>query len=127
MGTTKSVAVCGSQIGALLQGGDTGPAISLEKPQDSLLLKAVRHEDGLEMPPKKKLPAKDIDTLAKWLKKGAPYSLVKTDLPKKDEHPEPKNHGGVVTPEARKYWAYQPVKRPLVPDVHNKAWVLQSH
>src|SRR4051794_7640771 len=34
---------------------------------------------------------------------------------------EPK--GGVVTEEAKKYWAYQPVTRPPVPDVTDKNWV----
>jgi hypothetical protein len=36
---------------------------------------------------------------------------------------EPGQKGGVVTEEARKYWAYQPVKRPAVPEVKNQAWI----
>ena len=60
---------------ALLKGGETGPAILLDTPDKSLLLKAVRHEsEDLQMPPKKKLPDDQIATLAKWIKMGAPYS-----------------------------------------------------
>lgn len=106
----------------ILEGGETGPAISLDKPEESLLLKAVRYEDGLEMPPKKKLSASQINTLAKWIKMGAPMPVAKAEGERKETHPVPKHQGGVVTPEARKYWAYQPVKRPPVPDVQNKAW-----
>ncbi|MCA9106231.1 MAG: hypothetical protein KDA83_12425, partial [Planctomycetales bacterium] len=33
------------------KGGDSGPALDRAAPDNSLLLRAVRHEDGLEMPP----------------------------------------------------------------------------
>src|SRR2546426_12615794 len=41
-----------------LKGGNTGPAIVPSKPEESLLIKAIRHADpDLEMPPEeKKLP-----------------------------------------------------------------------
>src|SRR4051812_1169845 len=44
-----------------LQGGDLGPAIAPGYPEDSLLIKAVRHEDELlKMPPKGKLTDDEI-------------------------------------------------------------------
>src|SRR2546423_12555998 len=49
---------------ALLKGGETGPAVLPGKPDESLLLKAVRYE-GPEMPPKKRLKADDVAALAK--------------------------------------------------------------
>jgi mono/diheme cytochrome c family protein len=110
----------------LLQGGDTGPAISLEKPEESLLLKAVRYEDGLEMPPKNRLTAPQVATLAQWVKKGAPWSKTAAEGPTKETPHAPKHSGGVVTAEAKKYWAYQPVQRPAVPEVKNKSWVQNS-
>src|SRR6266404_7640884 len=39
-----------------LAGGDRGPAVVPGKPDESLLIKAVKHLDDLEMPPKKQLP-----------------------------------------------------------------------
>src|SRR5207244_156434 len=43
---------------AVRKGGDTGPAIVPGKPDDSLLIQAVRHTRGeLKMPRKGKLPA----------------------------------------------------------------------
>ena len=47
-----------------LKGGDSGPAIVPGNAEKSLLVKAVRYED-FEMPPKGKLPAKDVAKLVK--------------------------------------------------------------
>src|SRR5882724_3834786 len=59
----------------LLKGGETGPAIVPGEPEESLLIKAVRHTDeDLQMPPKKTLPAEQIATLVELIKMGAPYS-----------------------------------------------------
>ncbi|HXG08324.1 MAG TPA: c-type cytochrome domain-containing protein, partial [Gemmataceae bacterium] len=58
----------------LLKGGERGPAVSLDKPDDSLLLKAVNQHDELKMPPKGKLAQAQIDTLARWVRMGAPWS-----------------------------------------------------
>src|SRR5438045_1257229 len=42
----------------MLRGGDTGPAVSLEQPSQSLLLKAISYKDeDLQMPPKERLSA----------------------------------------------------------------------
>ena len=99
-----------------LKGGDTGPAVALDKPDSSLLLSAINYKDGLEMPPSGKLPQAEIDTLTQWVKAGLPWSAGGTSAaPKPTAHAK----GGVVTPEARQYWAYQPVKRPPVPEIRN--------
>ena len=86
---------------AILQGGDSGPAIVLGKPQKSLLMTAVQHADpDLEMPPKKKLPPEVIADLSQWIYDGAVW-------------PEGKALGfatGEITAEQRKHWAYQPLK-----------------
>ncbi len=56
---------------ALLKGGETGPAIVAGKPDESRLMKAVRHQDGLAMPPNGKLNETQIAALAEWIKSGA--------------------------------------------------------
>lgn len=55
---------------SVLQGGESGPAIVVGKPDESILLKAVRYEDGLEMPPDGKLSPIEIDVLQKWIRDG---------------------------------------------------------
>src|SRR4051794_14612656 len=54
------------------KGGETGPAVVPGKPDDSLLVKAVRYtHEGLKMPPKGKLPDAVIADLEAWVKAGA--------------------------------------------------------
>ncbi len=48
---------------ALLKGGDTGPAIAPDKPNESILLTAIRWEDrDIEMPPKKSFRPRSLPT-----------------------------------------------------------------
>ncbi|MFN0075552.1 MAG: c-type cytochrome domain-containing protein, partial [Prosthecobacter sp.] len=62
------------------KGGDSGPAILPGKPDESLLIKAVRyHDEDLAMPPQKKggkLPDSAIAALTEWVKMGAPDPRV---------------------------------------------------
>src|SRR5438132_2956030 len=58
---------------AVLRGGDTGPAVVPGKPDESLLIQAVRHEGDLKMPPNEKLTQAQIDQLTRWVKLGLPW------------------------------------------------------
>ena len=89
-----------------LKGGKTGPAIAEGKPDESLLLDRVTSGD---MPPgKKKLTAAEIDTLKRWVAAGA-----------KVETPEPETlaTGFAITDDDRRWWAFQPIARPKVPEL----------
>jgi mono/diheme cytochrome c family protein len=54
---------------AALAGGDSGPAAVPGKPQESLLVEAIRYQ-GLKMPPKAKLPEPEIAKLVRWVELG---------------------------------------------------------
>jgi len=58
----------------IAKGGDSGkPLLDSSAPEQSLLLKVVRHDIAdLEMPPKKKLTAEQLADLTRWVKLGAP-------------------------------------------------------
>jgi hypothetical protein len=57
---------------ALIEGGESGEAIVPEKPEASLLLKAIKYtEQDLQMPPDAKLEDKTADSFEKWIKEGA--------------------------------------------------------
>jgi len=58
---------------ALLKGGDTGAAIDLKTPSDSLLLELLQPDADPHMPPKKQLSEAEIEAVADWLKAGAPW------------------------------------------------------
>jgi len=104
-------------LAALLEGGDQGPAIVPGHPEKSLLVKAINHESPqLKMPKNKKLKRDDIDAVTQWIKMGAPWpGDGKAVAPRKGEF--------VISDKDRAHWAYQPVKRPDVPQVKEKAWI----
>ena len=97
----------------LLKGGDSGKVVNLDKPEDSLLLQALRHED-LKMPPKGKLPQAQIAILTKWVTMGVPYAASTAGAVRHGPPP--------VDEKARNFWAFKPVVRPEVPKVKDTAW-----
>ncbi|WP_165065458.1 PSD1 and planctomycete cytochrome C domain-containing protein [Paludisphaera rhizosphaerae] len=100
---------------SLLKGGELGPAVDPATPAESLLLKAVRYEDGLEMPPSGKLPEAEVKTLAEWVAAGAPWSGETTPAPTSAEPAKP----AVATTAS---WPYRQVVRPVVPTVNGRDW-----
>ncbi|HUY93205.1 MAG TPA: PSD1 and planctomycete cytochrome C domain-containing protein [Pirellulales bacterium] len=65
----------------LRAGGDSGPAIASGNPDGSLLLQAVRHVNGLKMPPDGKLADVQIADLAAWIKAGAVWPAAGPTAP----------------------------------------------
>src|SRR5579871_2791541 len=59
------------------QGGNHGPALIPGKPEESLLIHAVRYTDPhLQMPPAGKLSPQQIHLLETWIAQGAPGPRV---------------------------------------------------
>jgi hypothetical protein len=98
----------------LKHGGDSGPAIVPGKPDESLLIQAVRYDGDYQMPPTGKLPQKEIATLEKWVAIGAPWP--------QDDVPQAVAGEGGFTEEDRNYWCFQPLADPQPPAVDD-AWV----
>lgn len=93
-----------------LQGGNGGAAIVPGRPEDGLLLQAVLRLDGLEMPPEEPLSEEEIQVLKRWLKIGAPW-------PETGEMPKPAlGDQEAIRAIAAGHWAFQPVRRPAVPE-----------
>lgn len=100
---------------ALLQGGESGPAVVLETPKDSPLLQAVNYE-GFEMPPSGKLPAESIAILTKWVEMGLP--MPEGEAPAAPSHGVPQ-----VNETTKNFWSFRKVVRPAIPMVGNPSWV----
>ena len=94
---------------ALLQGGDSGPAIVPGQSRQSLLMKAVARSEELAMPPDKPLSRQQIDALRQWIDGGAAW-------PKNAEQLE-----SMTDRSGKDHWAFQPVSKPDVPR-HDDAW-----
>jgi cytochrome c553 len=88
---------------AILKGGDSGPALLPGQPEKSLILKAVRRQGDVKMPPKETLPAAAVESIRQWINLGAPW---------------PAGAKIVKAGESEKrHWSFQPVRRPAVPAV----------
>jgi Protein of unknown function (DUF1549)/Protein of unknown function (DUF1553)/Planctomycete cytochrome C len=88
---------------SLIKGGDSGPAIVPDHPEQSLLLTAMRHTDeSLKMPPSKRLPEETLAAFSRWVKEGAIW-------PERSGQPESpavaKNDFA-----AQRHWAFEPVR-----------------
>ncbi|MFN9462486.1 MAG: DUF1549 domain-containing protein, partial [Planctomycetota bacterium] len=102
---------------AMLRGGNSGPVIVSKNPGQSLLIKAIEHQDSnLRMPPKSaggKLSDSEIKELTRWVRMGAP------DPRKEEEHLLAKEE---INESAKSWWSYQPLSKPAVPPKDPWAW-----
>jgi len=96
---------------ALLKGGKSGvPAVVPGKPEQSLLILALRHASNeLKMPPGKQLSKEELTDFEQWVKMGAP---------------DPRTGGqvAVLAPsynwaKAKEHWSFQPLTDPALPAV----------
>ena len=98
-----------------MTGGDSGPAIVAGQPEESRLFKAISYRDAdLKMPPKGKLPDHVIRAFEKWIHDGAPDPRAGTVVAKQRDTP--------TIQDGRRFWSFQPLQAPPVPEVRNKHW-----
>ncbi|HUF47375.1 MAG TPA: PSD1 and planctomycete cytochrome C domain-containing protein [Vicinamibacterales bacterium] len=104
---------------ALLRGGTSGPAIVPGKPDDSLLMKVVRHASGFPRMPRvgPRLGDEQVAALASWIASGAVWPASAGD----PVAPLP-SHERTLTAEERAFWAFQPIAPAAVPSVGDTAW-----
>jgi cytochrome c553 len=87
---------------ALVQGGKRGAAIRPGRPAESLLVRALRHQDRkVRMPPDGKLAEDTVDDFATWIAEGAVW---------------PESRAAKDEPLAERHWAFQPLRDVEPPD-----------
>ena len=97
-----------------VKGSDTGPIVVAGNVDASLLMKVLNYRDGeTQMPPKGKLPEEKIAVFRKWLELGSPWP---------DEAV-----GAGDGSSAKNHWAFQPVKRPAIPETRNSEHEARGH
>ncbi len=83
------------------QGGDSGPALTVGKPEESLLIRMVRWADAEhQMPPRERLPEDKIRLLEDWVKQGAPDPRV----------------ADKKRPTSLDWWSLKPLVAPKLPE-----------
>jgi len=96
----------------LLKGGDNGPAVVAGNAKKSLIIQAMRGDNGMsQMPPKEKLNADVVADFEKWISMGAPDPRSGKAV----------NIGRTIDIEkGKEHWAFQPVKTAAPPKA--SAW-----
>ena len=105
------------QRAGLVKGGNRGPAIVPHRPDESLLIRAVRG-DPIQMPPGGKLKEREVADLVEWIRLGAPW-------PEKQQavsRPAPEGEPDWAKIRAD-HWAWEPVRKPVPPKVSDESWV----
>ncbi len=95
---------------SLLQGGDSGTAIVPGDPQQSLLVRSIRHLGDVQMPPDGELSELEISRFERWIELGAVWP----------------DAGGTSTAStsdaAANHWAFQKVGRVVPPRLERDRW-----
>ena len=95
----------------MMESGESGPSLVKGKPDNSLVIKALKWDHDLEMPPDEPLSEAVISDFVKWVKMGAP---------------DPRS-GKVKKVAGRTYeegelWSFESVKKPAIPEVKASTW-----
>ena len=99
--------------GAIRAGGESGAVVVAGDPAKSRLIIAVGYQsEDLKMPPKQRLTARQVADLTEWVKLGAPMPVG--EAPVSAIRKEFK-----ITDKDRAHWAFQPVKKPVAPQINN--------
>lgn len=95
----------------VVKGGDSGPAIVPGEANESLLLQRVASG---EMPPgdDKRLSAKEVEILSRWVSANAPTAREEPDSFDADRY---------FTDEEKNWWAFRPVRKPQTPAIRSAA------
>ncbi len=98
-------------------GGDTGAALVPGKPDESLLVDAIRYGETYQMPPKGRLPDEEVAVLVEWVKRGAPWPIESRSASGKAAGPAPFDFA-----ERAKHWCFQPLDSAPIPTVTDGSW-----
>jgi hypothetical protein len=90
----------------ILKGGESGSAAVAGKPEESLLIRAIRYTDTPQMPPKGKLRDAEIEVLTRWVQMGLPWPESGTGKPLTEEQ----------------FWVFRPVETVTPPVLKDRAW-----
>lgn len=107
------------------EGGDSGPAIVPGQPNESLLLKSIRHEDSdLKMPKAgAKMDDSAIADIQNWIAMGAPDPR---DQPPSVEQVKGDTSWQAIAARRERWWSFQSVAETSVPAGPRIRWINSS-
>jgi hypothetical protein len=106
-GAVKQESELRLDAGALVLKGGTGPVVDPGDSKSSeLVTRVLSDEEGYRMPPEgARLTTTQLELVRRWIDDGA-------KIP----------HTEVIPKRPAEHWAFQPVQRPVIPEVSDKGW-----
>ena len=98
----------------IIRGGESGPALVAGKPEDSLIMQALRWQNELEMPPENPLPETVVYDFVEWIRLGA--------LDPRTGHRNEPRKEAVIGNDAAALWSFQPITNPSFPSILDADW-----
>ena len=95
---------------AILRGGNRGEVVSPGLPEKSRLVRAIRRQGELKMPPDESLATHEVSALVQWIQMRLPWPAQLREGKKDSGNPS-------------MHWAFQPIRRPAEPTVTDPSWV----
>ena len=99
-------------------GGDSGPALVAGKPEESLIVQAIRYDDPhFQMPPKERLERKVLADFEQWISQGASWP----------EEPSPqlvsssRRSSFQIEKRIREHWSWRPISKSKVPVIEGES------
>ena len=105
--------------GGMVRGGDKGPVLSLKKPEESLLLRVMRHEiNNLKMPKGgPKLADSIIMDFEKWISNGA---YDPREKPPTAEEFAKETSWEKIREKRKLWWSFQPIRKVKTSQARNE-------
>jgi hypothetical protein len=98
---------------AVRKGGESGSVIVPGKPDESILIAALKY-DGYEMPPKGKLPESVVADFVRWIRDGAVDPRIADKLVAKKTE--------IDYAKAGEFWAFKRPVKAALPQVNDGDW-----
>ena len=102
----------------MLLGGKLGTALQPGEPARSLLISAIRHDEFIKMPPKEKLPTRQVVDFTRWVQNGAPWPDSPNVIPERVNQPS-LSAAMPFTDEQQNHWSFQPIGDPKPPHIES--------
>ncbi len=102
----------------VLKGGQSGPALVVGHPEQSLILQALCYDD-LEMPPERPLPESVVNDFAVWIRHGAADPRV---MEAAGDAPSAVASEGVAAVDRDAIWSFLPRRAASVPENRDRNW-----
>jgi mono/diheme cytochrome c family protein len=108
----------------ILHGVEGQPMAVPGKPEHSRIITVTRYDADVQMPPDGKLTEQQLATLNKWVELGLPWPAheVAHGKPASAATATASSMDARYARDKTGHWAYQPVRHPALPAVHDPDW-----